>query len=327
MDKIAVLGGGSWATAIVKILTETQESIVWYMRDEEAIKQIELNKRNPKYLSSLELKTEKIILTNEINKAFEEDILIFVIPSAYLEKEMNKANTLLTGKLVISAIKGVIGETGQLITDYFNEKHSVSFENIGVICGPCHAEEVALEKLSFLTVACQDISKAKKIAKVLDTKYIKVRISKDIVGLEYAAVLKNIYAIIMGVVNSRGYGDNFLSVMMSNAIQEMNKYINYIDQEERNINETAYLGDLLVTGYSTFSRNRMLGNMLGKGYSVKSAIMEMNMVAEGYYASKSIYQKIKKDEKKFPIIKAVYKILHKQGNLKKTIKELINTLT
>ncbi|GGG37746.1 glycerol-3-phosphate dehydrogenase [Croceivirga lutea] len=326
---IAVIGGGSWATALVKILTENDNTISWYMRSIYAVEHIKREEHNPNYLSSVELHTNKLVLTTDINQAVAAaEILIFAIPSAFLYAELEKLNQSLENKLIFSAIKGIVPETGLIVGEHFHKNHNVPFKNIGVITGPCHAEEVALERLSYLTIACADDKKAKLLAKLLENEYIKTKISDDIIGTEYAAMLKNIYAIAAGIAHGLGYGDNFQSVLMSNAIREMKRFIDRIYKMKRNINNSAYLGDLLVTGYSTFSRNRMFGNMIGKGYTVKSAMMEMNMVAEGYYATKSAHLLMEKIEKKSktPIITAVYQILYEHKDPKKTFKKLTEKL-
>lgn len=327
--KFAVLGGGSWATALVKMLTENLDSVIWYMRNPDAIGYIKIQGHNPNYLSSVALDLDKLQLTNTIDTAVSEaDILIFAIPSAFLESELRKLTVPITDKIIFSAIKGIVPETGLIVGEHFHEKYHIPFENIGVITGPCHAEEVALERLSYLTIACADGKKAKLIAKNLNSHYIKTKITKDIIGTEYAAMLKNIYAVAAGIAHGLGYGDNFQSVLMSNAIREMKRFTKRIHNIDRNINESAYLGDLLVTGYSIFSRNRMFGNMIGKGYTVKSAMMEMNMVAEGYYATKSTYEIKSKLEKKVktPIIDAVHEVLYEGKNAKKSFKALTNKL-
>ncbi len=327
--KFAVLGGGSWATALIKMLTENLDNVIWYMRNPDAIGYIKIQGHNPNYLSSVELDLDKLQLTNTIDTAVSEaDILIFAIPSAFLESELRKLTVPMEDKIIFSAIKGIVPETGLIVGEHFHEKYNIPFESIGVITGPCHAEEVALERLSYLTIACVDGKKAKLIAKNLSSHYIKTKITKDIIGTEYAAMLKNIYAVAAGIAHGLGYGDNFQSVLMSNAIREMKRFTKRIHNIDRNINESAYLGDLLVTGYSTFSRNRMFGNMIGKGYTVKSAMMEMNMVAEGYYATKSTYEiksKLKK-KVKTPIIDAVYGVLYERKNAKKSFKALTHKL-
>lgn len=299
------------------------------MRNSEAVEFIKKQKHNPNYLTSVTFDVNKLELTDDFNAAIEEaDLLIFVIPSAFLEREMQKLKSSLKGKIIFSAIKGIVPETGLIVGEHFHEKYGIPFKNIGVITGPCHAEEVALERLSYLTIACADEEKAKIVADNLSTDYIRTKVSDDIIGTEYAAMLKNIYALAAGIYHGQGYGDNFQSVLMSNAIREMGRYIKRVHKMKRNINNSAYLGDLLVTGYSTFSRNRMFGNMIGKGYTVKSAQMEMKMIAEGYYATKSAY-KLKSNFKKSvetPIIDAVYSVLYEGKNSKKVFKELTEKL-
>ena len=325
--KIAVIGGGSWATAIVKMLLENLDNIGWYMRSVYVSEHIKLNKHNPNYLSSAELNPSQLDLTNNINEIVSKyNILIFAIPSAFLSLELKKLTQSLENKIIFSAIKGIIPESGLIVGEYFHKKHNIPYKNIGVITGPCHAEEVAMERLSYLTVACQDEEKAALIREVLTSRYIKTKISDDIIGTEYAAMLKNIFAIAAGISHGLGYGDNFQSVLMSNAIREMKRFIKKVHKMKRNINNSAYLGDLLVTGYSTFSRNRMFGNMIGKGYTVKSAMFEMSMVAEGYYATKSAYKIKNNNGVKTPIIDAVYAVLYQSKDAKQTFKELTNLI-
>jgi len=325
--KIAVFGGGSWATAIVKMLTENLDRVGWYMRSAYAIEHIKKNNNNPNYLSSAELKPEKLDLSNDINYFVNNyAVLIFVIPSAFLKTELDKITTSLEGKIIFSAIKGIVPETGLIIGEHFHETYKIPLENIGVITGPCHAEEVAMERLSYLTLACQDQEKAKMLSKFIESSYIKTKISDDIIGTEYAAMLKNIYAIAAGIAHGLGYGDNFQSVLMSNAIREMKRFIKKVHKMKRNINNSAYLGDLLVTGYSTFSRNRLFGNMIGKGYTVKSAMMEMSMVAEGYYATKSAYEINEKNGAKTPIIDAVFNVLYNGKEAKDQFEKLTHKL-
>jgi len=321
--KVAVLGGGSWATAIVKMLCENLETVGWYMRSIYATEHIKLNKHNPNYLSSAELHPNQLVLSNNINKTVENfDILVFAIPSAFLTSELKKLTISLSNKVIFSAIKGIVPESGLIVGEHFFKKYNIPYKNIGVITGPCHAEEVAMERLSYLTIACQDQDQAKKVGECLKSRYIQVKISDDIIGTEYAAMLKNIFSIAAGISHGLGYGDNFQSVLMSNSIREMDRFIKKIHQMKRNINNSAYLGDLLVTGYSTFSRNRMFGNMIGKGYTVKSAMLEMSMVAEGYYATKSA-KKIKEENGAItPIIDAVYSVLYEGKDAKRVFEEL-----
>jgi len=325
--KFAVIGGGSWATAIAKMLCENQKQITWFMRNQAAIDHIKTEKHNPNYLSSVEFDINQLHLTTDINEAVSNaDYLIFVIPSAFLNTELENLKVSFDNKVIFSAIKGIVPETSLIVGEHFYKQYNIPYENIGVITGPCHAEEVALERLSYLTIACADDKKAAVVADNLSCHYIKTKISDDIIGTEYAAMLKNIYAIAAGIAHGLGYGDNFQAVLMSNAIREMKKFIKKVHKMKRNINDSAYLGDLLVTGYSVFSRNRMFGNMIGKGYTVKSAMMEMSMVAEGYYAVKSTY-KLNQDYKaNTPIIDAVYSILYEGKDAKSVFKKLTDKL-
>ncbi|MBZ9652617.1 NAD(P)H-dependent glycerol-3-phosphate dehydrogenase [Psychroflexus montanilacus] len=325
-----VIGGGSWATAIVKMLCENVPEVNWYMRNQEVIDHIEKEHHNPNYLSAVEFDPKQLKLSSEINKVIQEsDFLIFVVPSAFLMKELEKITVDISDKIIFSAIKGIVPESQLLVGEHFHKQYDIPFERIGVITGPCHAEEVALERLSYLTIACADEGHANTLAQYLSSEYIKCNVSEDIIGTEYAAVLKNIYAIAAGIAHGLGYGDNFQSVLMSNAIREMKRFIKKRYKMKRNINDSAYLGDLLVTGYSVFSRNRYFGNMIGKGYTVKSAQMEMSMVAEGYYATNSAYEISKSfgnKKAKTPIINAVYKVLYEGKNPKKIFEKLADKL-
>lgn len=325
--KFAVIGGGSWATAIVKMLCENVDRVHWYMRSVYAIEHLKKQEHNPNYLSSVEFDIKQLQLSSDINKTVEAaDYIIFAIPSVFLKRELDNLKVSLEGKIIFSAIKGIVPESSLIVGEHFEKFYNIPPENIGVITGPCHAEEVALERLSYITIACTDEEKAKVMAKYLGSDYIKCKISDDVTGTEYAAMLKNIYAIAAGIAHGLGYGDNFQSVLMSNAIREMKKFIKKVHKMKRNINDSAYLGDLLVTGYSIFSRNRMFGNMIGKGYTVKSAQMEMSMIAEGYYATESAYKINKEVKAKTPIINAVYGILYEGKNAKKVMKKLADKL-
>lgn len=328
--KFAVFGGGSWATAIMKMLCENLDEVGWYMRNAETVEFIKENGHNPNYLSAVEFDPEQLKLSSDMNEIVNyADYLIFAIPSAFLESELANLKVSLEDKVVFSAIKGIVPESSLIVGDHFNNFYKVAFNNLGIISGPCHAEEVALGRLSYLTIASADLEKAEILAHALESDYIKCTVSTDVLGIEYAAMLKNIYAIAAGIAHGLGYGDNFQSVLMSNAIREMNRYVRKVHKIKRDVTGSAFLGDLLVTGYSTFSRNRWFGTMIGKGYSVKSAQMELNMVAEGYYAAKSAYhlnQQKGKKKAKTPIINAVFEILYEHKDPKKVFKKLTEKL-
>ncbi|MGB2086878.1 MAG: NAD(P)H-dependent glycerol-3-phosphate dehydrogenase [Flavobacteriaceae bacterium] len=326
-NNVAVLGGGSWATALVKILTENKRKVHWYMRNEKAKLQIEKTGRNPHYLTSTLLRKKRLHISTDINEVTEKaNLIILTIPTAFLDQELVKIKCNLKEKLIVSAVKGVVPRTLQIVGPYLHDQFAVSYDNIAVIAGPSHAEEVAMEKLSYLTIAAQDTQKAEFIASLLKTSYVRTKVSNDIIGTEYAAMLKNIYAIAAGIAHGLSYGDNFQSVLMSNAIREMKRYIRNVHKLKRNINNSAYLGDLLVTGYSIFSRNRTFGNFIGKGYTVTAAQAEMNMVAEGYYASKSAKLMSTNFRTRTPIIDAVYDILYQGKSPEKTFQKLSKKL-
>jgi len=312
--KIAVIGGGSWATAIVKMLTTQKQVINWWMHNEASASHILKYRHNPKYLQSVEFDLERINISTDLKEMIAPaDIVIIATPSAFLfETFKNFPKELLKGKVVFSAVKGIIPELFEIPGQYFHKHFDVPYENIGIICGPCHAEEVALERLSYLTIACQDEPRAKYMASRLETRFIKTTLSDDIFGTEYSAVLKNVYAIAAGICSGLGYGDNFQSVLIANAIQEIENFIDEVSPIHRDVKSSAYLGDLLVTAYSKFSRNRTFGFMIGKGYSVKIAQMEMDMVAEGYYATKCVVEINKEFGVEMPILEAVNNIIYEK---------------
>ena len=325
-----VIGSGSWATALIKILSENVKEINWYVRNSENIDFIKNNCHNPNYLSSVNLDLSKLKISEDISKvAQNSDVIIIAIPSEYVNSEMKKINIDISEKIIICALKGLVQETNLLFGKHMNKFFNVAKNNFLVIGGPCHAEEVALEKLSYLTIGSSNIKLCEKISNDFSCKYINVKASDDVVGIEYASMLKNIYALAVGISNGLGYGDNYQSVLMSNSIKEMKRFISKRHKIKRNINNSAYLGDLLVTGYSTFSRNRMFGNMIGKGYTVKAAQLEMKMVAEGYIATKKAFllNHDSVNKIKTPIIDAVYKILYNKRSARKIFKELSDVIS
>jgi glycerol-3-phosphate dehydrogenase (NAD(P)+) len=325
--KIGVLGGGSWATALVKILQENLDTVKWYMRDENNIAHLKKYNHNKNYLSSITINNNVVQYYNDVNNLVREsDILLFAIPAAFLKGALENLKEDISGKIVISAIKGIIPDENLIIGEYFEKHRNVPLNNFVVISGPCHAEEVALERLSYLTVASQNQDHSTEIAELLQTHYMKTNISDDIYGTEYAAVLKNVFAIGAGICHGLGYGDNFLAVLIANGMQEIQRFVDTVHPISRDLNHSVYLGDLLVTAYSQFSRNRTFGNMIGKGYSVKSAQLEMNMIAEGFYATKSIVEINKTYQADVPITNAVYNILYEKISPAIEIKLLSNKL-
>jgi glycerol-3-phosphate dehydrogenase (NAD(P)+) len=316
LAKVAMIGGGSWATAIIKMLSNNikEKEIFWWMRNTDAIEHIKKYHHNPNYLSAAEVKIPETNISDNISEIIAAaNYIILNVPAAFLKETLKDAKPEdFKGKKIVSAIKGIVPDENQIIGEFLNEKFQVPFEDILVISGPCHAEEVALEKLSYLTIASTDVEAATYFASLLSTRYIKTNVSDDIFGTEYAAVLKNIYAVASGICHGVGYGDNFQAVLISNAIREINRFVNAVHPISRDIKESAYLGDLLVTAYSQFSRNRTFGNMIGKGYTVKSAQLEMNMIAEGYYAASCMHVINKKYKVDMPISRAVYAVLYEK---------------
>lgn len=315
-QRILVVGGGSWATANIKMLTDndTPKEIFWWMRNPQAVEDIQKFRRNPNYLSSVEVKVPVENVSTDLKALIAKaDFVLLNVPAAFLKNALQEITPAdLAGKKLISAIKGIVPDENLIIGEFLHKYYQIPFEDMVVISGPCHAEEVALEKLSYLTIASADAALATQLAGMLNTRYIKTIVSDDIYGTEYAAVLKNIYAVASGICHGVGYGDNFQAVLISNAIREMKDFVDAVHPIDRDIKESAYLGDLLVTAYSQFSRNRTFGNMIGKGYTVTSAQLEMNMVAEGYYAVNCLHQINKQYTVRMPICEAVYRILYKK---------------
>jgi len=330
-NKIAVVGGGSWATANIKMLTDnmTPKEIYWWMRCEQSVEHIRKFGHNPNYLSSVDIKVPADhISTNLKHVVAQADFILLNVPAAFLKDALKSITPAdFAGKKIISAIKGIVPDENQIIGEFLNQHYNISFDNFIVISGPCHAEEVALEKLSYLTIASRDIELAAEFAGMINTRYIKTNVSDDIYGTEYGAVLKNVYAIASGICHGVGYGDNFQSVLISNAIRELERFVDTVHPIDRDIKESAYLGDLMVTAYSQFSRNRTFGNMIGKGYTVRSAQLEMNMIAEGYYAVNCLHEVNKNYGVRMPICDAVYKILYQKHSPALEMKQLAEHLS
>ena len=312
-SRIGVLGSGSWASAIVKMLTENVDSVNWWVRNEKSAEHIMKYGHNPKYLTGANYPVSKLKISNNIQDVVENsDILVIAIPSAFVVAAFEEYPVDFTGKKLVTAIKGIIPQQNRIPVRFFHKEFKVAYSDMCMISGPCHAEEVALERLSYLTIAGQDQDFTTEVANMLACRYIKTTTSDDLFGTELSAILKNIYAIASGIYAGLGYGDNFQAVLVSNAIQEAERLIDAINPIHRDVLTSAYLGDLLVTAYSQFSRNRNFGFMIGKGYSVKTAQMEMNMVAEGYYATNSFMEINKKFNVDIPIVEAVYNVLYEK---------------
>lgn len=324
--KIAIIGGGSWATAIAKIIVGRTRHIGWYMRREDRINEFRRLGHNPAYLMSVHFNMDEIAFTTDINTTVQNyDTLVFVTPSPYLKNHLRRLKSRLRDKFVITAIKGIVPDENLVCSEYFHQAYDVPYDNIACIGGPSHAEEVALERLSYLTIGCANKGKAEGFAELIAGDYIKTKTSTDVIGIEYSSVLKNVYAIAAGICSGLKYGDNFLSVLMANAIQEMNRFLKIVHPIERNINDSVYMGDLLVTAYSNFSRNRTFGTMIGKGYSVKSAQIEMEMIAEGYFGTKCMKEINRHCHVNMPILDAVYNILYERINPQIEIKLLTDS--
>ena len=312
--KIAIIGGGSWATAIAKIVVGHTHHIGWYMRREDQIDDFRRMGHNPSYLTSVHFDIQEISFSNDLNRIVADyDTLVFVVPSPYLKNHLRKLKTRLKDKFIVTAIKGIVPDENLICSEYFHQVFDVPHDSLACLGGPSHAEEVALERLSYLTVGCAELEKAQAFADVLASPFIKTKTSTDVIGIEFSSVLKNVYAIAAGICGGLKFGDNFQAVLMSNAVQEMSRFLQTVHPDPtRNVYDSVYLGDLLVTGYSNFSRNRVFGTMIGKGYSVKSAQMEMEMIAEGYFGTKCMKEINRHWHVNMPILDAVYNILYER---------------
>lgn len=323
---IAVLGSGSWATAIVKILCETHNKVHWWVREQEIMDGVQSHGHNPLFLSSCDLNREKIDVSTDIHYIINNsEFLFFVIPAAFLEISLKDVTEQeFQGKKIISAIKGIIPSSNEIVAEFFRNKYNIPFTLQGVISGPSHAEEIAMERLTYLTCGSEDENLAKTISENIQCRFVKTVLSNDIEGIEYGSVMKNIYALAAGIALGLGYGDNFIAVLISNAVQEMERFLKEVEPRDRDIKRLVYLGDLLVTAYSQHSRNRRFGQMIGKGYSVESAKMEMEMVAEGYYSAQCVHKANEKYKVDLPIAEAVYSILYDKHSAKREFNSLLD---
>ncbi len=313
-QRIAVIGAGSWGTALVKLLSANAEQVGWWVRRQATIDHIRKYGHNPDYISAAQFDADRLAMNSDLHEVIAAaDVLILAVPSAYVHDTLQHITAdELKGKKMFSAVKGIVPETNQIVGEYLFTHKGVAEGDFGVICGPCHAEEVAMERLSYLTIACQDGQQAQTMGTALNGRFMKTTLSDDIYGTEYAAILKNVIAVCAGISVGLGYGDNFRAVLVSRAIQEIERFVTAVHPIARDINEPAYLGDLLVTAYSTFSRNREFGTMVGKGYSVRAAQLDMNMVAEGYHAVKCVHEINAKLGVNMPITETTYRILYER---------------
>ncbi len=324
--KIAIIGGGSWATAIAKIVLNKTGHIGWYIRRDDRIEEFIRLGHNPAYLTEVHFDIDKIVFSSDINKIAQAyDTLIYVTPSPFLKNHLKKLRTSLQDKFIITAIKGIVPDNNLVCSEYFHQAYDVPYNNIACLGGPSHAEEVAMERLSYLTIGCRDKDKAESFAHLLESEYIKTKTSTDVTGIEFCSVLKNVYAIAVGICSGLKYGDNFQAVLMANAVSEMSRFLKEVSPLERDIMDSVYLGDLLVTGYSKFSRNRTFGTMIGRGYSIKSAQIEMEMIAEGFFGTKCIKEINRHSHVNMPILDAMYNILYERTSPQIEIKLLTDS--
>ena len=325
--KVGILGSGSWGTALIKMISENSNELLWYVRDEDQAKKIIQTKRNPKYLKNLNLNIDKVYISSKIEQIIKKsEILIIAIPSPYIHNTLINFKTILKNKIIFSGSKGVVPESHLVISEHLNKFFDIPYQSLGILSGPTHAEEIAANKLSYLTICSKNKNICDFLSKKLTSSYIKTSISDDIVGIEYAATLKNIYSILVGISLGQKYGDNFISVLISHCTKEMIKFIKSIDKIKRDFSHSAYIGDLLVTTYSTHSRNRTFGKMIGEGLTVFNAISKMSMIVEGYYATKNAYEISKKNQESFHIIDTAYEILYNNKNAIDEIKKLSKKL-
>jgi len=325
---LALLGSGSWATALAKLLTDNGHTISWWVRHQEIIDHINKRHHNPHYLSSVYFNPDQLRMSVNFREIVQQsNCIIIAVPSAYVTPLLDQLHPEdLKGKKVVSAVKGILPDNNLLLNQYLERKFGFPLTDYFAVMGPCHAEEVAKEKLSYLTFSGIQEETTASIAALFQSEYLNTIVNTDINGVQYAAVLKNIYAVGAGIAHGLDYGDNFLSVLIANSADEMAGFLRKsgVPRIEVGIHEEAdpvshkkkanyaasvYLGDLLVTCYSPYSRNRTFGNMIGKGYTVQSAQLEMNMVAEGFNASKCIHYINQEVQGEIPIADTIYRIL------------------
>ena len=325
--RCAVIGYGSWATAIVGLLTANETRVGWYVRNPEVLEGLLTEGRNPRYLSDMEFDRDRIAPSDDLDGIVREaDILILATPSAYLKTFLEPLTVPLKDKFVVSAIKGIVPGDYQTVVEYIHDHYGLSYRQIGLVTGPSHAEEVSRGKLSYLTVVCADPENARRIGERFAGENIRLSYSADLYGVEYAAILKNIYALSVGIAVGLGYGDNFLAVLIANAAREMTRFLEESYPDERNTQVSAYLGDLLVTCYSPYSPNRRLGLLIGHGCTVKSALNEMTMVAEGYFAADCIRHINFRHRVDMPIADMVYRVLYEGASARRCMQELTTKL-
>lgn len=324
----AVIGHGSWATALVKVLTTNELSVGWYVRNADVLESLRVEGRNCRYLSDIDFDMKRICVSDDLNAVVSEaDIIFLVTPAAYLKCYLSDLRVSLSDKMVVSAVKGIIPYDNQFVTDYLKQQYGLADSQLCFICGPTHAEEVGHGQLTYLTLACHDVVNTRVVGEKLKTPFIKISCQKDIDYLERSSVLKNIYAVIVGIAVGMGYGDNFISVLVANCLKEM-----YYLLDPQSINDLTkfspsnFFGDLLVSCYSSHSRNRQLGMLIGRGNTVKTALNEMTMVAEGYFASAMIPSLTKEQRLQLPIAETAYEILHQGMPARKAMKNLENML-
>ena len=326
-SRCAVIGHGSWATALVKVLTANEEQVGWYVRNPDVLESLRTEGRNARYLDDVEFDRSRIAPSDDLNAVVREaDILVLAVPSAYLKSVLDPLTEPLTDKFVISAIKGIVPDDYKTVVEYLHDRYALPYRQLGLFTGPSHAEEVSRGKLSYLTVVCPEMEMARAVGPKFETPYIRLSYSTDLYGIEYAAILKNIYALAVGLAVGLGYGDNFLAVLISNCAMEMSRFLQESGPDERNTLASAYLGDLLVTCYSAYSRNRWLGLLIGRGCTVRSALNEMTMVAEGYFAADCIRHVNRKHQIDMPIADMVYEVLYRGASARKAMKALTGKL-
>lgn len=324
---IAVIGYGSWATALVSVLTENGKRVIWYIRNREILDSVCTNGVNCKYLQDVDLNTDLIYATDDLSEVVNKgDLLFAAMPSAFLKEYFSSIDARFDDKFIVSAVKGIVPEEYVTVTEFFHQYYSIPYARLGVICGPTHAEEVSHKRMTYISAACKEVEDAKIIGNLIGSRYMNVHYSTDIYGIEYAAILKNIYAIAAGIVTGLGYGDNFLANFVANCAIEMKEFITKTNPSDSGSNYKNSIGDLLVTCYSSFSRNRRFGQLIGKGCTVKSALNEMTMIAEGYYAAEGMHHINIAKNIELPIVETVYRILYQKSNARKEIESLSKNL-
>lgn len=320
----AVIGHGSMATAMMKVLSMNETSVDWYIHNPEVLESLTTEGHNCRYLPDVEFDTSRIHFSDDLNEVIRRSDIIFLItPAIYLKNYLSDLEVSLKDKFIISAIKGIVPEDNLLVTNYLKKQYGLCDEQLAFMSGPTHAEEVSHNRLTHLTISCTNLDNARRIGEKIKTNFLKLSYSQEVEYLEFISVLKNIYAVVVGMAFGLGYGDNFIAVLVANCAKEMHQVLD-VSFTASNVDKipSSFMGDLLVSCYSIHGRNRRLGVLIGRGNSVKSSLNEMTMVAEGYFASDYFQYLTPEQRQQMPIAELAYQVMHKGLLARKAMKKI-----